>query len=69
VLRICSFGGAQRIGASGYGLAVGDRADLVLVRAENAAEAVAMAAPRRCVIKHGKVVARDGRLVADAPRD
>lgn len=67
VLGMCSFGGAQRIGATDYGLDVGDCADLVLVEAECAAEAVALHAPRKCVIKRGKVVARDGRLV-DATR-
>lgn len=63
VLRMCTFGGAQLIGASGYGVDVGDRADLVLVEAECAAEAVAMHPPRKWVIKRGKVVARGGRLV------
>ncbi len=64
VLRMCTHGGAQVLGAVGYGVEVGDRADLLLVEAENGAEAVAMQAPRRWVVKHGKVVARDGQIVA-----
>lgn len=63
VLRMCSLGGAAVMGAKGYGLAPGDRADLVLVEAENAAEAVALHRPRKWVIKRGSVVAREGRLV------
>ncbi len=63
VLGMCTYGGAQLVGAQGYGLRAGDRADLVLIEAENGAEAVAMHPRRQCVIKHGKVVARNGRLV------
>lgn len=62
-LSMCSFGGAQAMGAPGYGLAVGDRADLLLVEAETAAEAVVMHPPRRLVIKGGRVVARNGRAL------
>ncbi len=46
-----------------YGLAPGDRADLVLVDAGTPAEAVVTAPPRRLVVAAGRVVARDGRLV------
>lgn len=63
VLHMCSYGGAAVLGAEGYGVNVGDRADLLLVEAQNDAEAVAMHPPRRCVVKRGKVVARDGHLV------
>lgn len=42
----------------------GQRADLVLVAAETLAEAVVAQPPRRLVISHGRVVARDGQLVA-----
>lgn len=62
-LRLCTHGGAQVMGVTGYGLDVGCSADLVLVDAETAAEAVVMHPPRRAVIKAGRVVARDGRLV------
>lgn len=60
-LRMASHGGAQVMGARDYGLAVGSAADLVLVPAETAAEAVAFRPPRRCVVKRGRVVARDGQ--------
>lgn len=59
-LRMATFGGAQVIGAERYGLEVGADADLVLVAAENEAEAVALHPPRRLVLKRGRVVARDG---------
>ncbi|HEX2011378.1 MAG TPA: amidohydrolase family protein [Roseateles sp.] len=62
-LALCSLGGARALGAAGYGLAVGDRADLLLVEAGTAAEAVVMHPPRRLVLKGGRVVARDGRAL------
>lgn len=62
-LHMATFGGAQVMHVAGYGLALGDVADLVLVEAENAAEAVVMHPPRRCVVKRGRVVARNGRIV------
>ncbi len=62
-LRLCTHGGAQVMGVADYGLDVGCRADLLLVDAETVAEAVVMHPPRRAVVKAGRVVARDGRLV------
>ena len=59
-LRMATFGGAQVLRAPGYGLDVGCRADLVLVDAECAAEAVAAHPLRRHVFKRGRLVARDG---------
>jgi cytosine/creatinine deaminase len=53
---------ARGCGFAGYGLAPGDRADLVVVAAETIAEAVAAAPPRRLVVAGGRVVARDGAL-------
>lgn len=60
-LRMATYGGAQLMGRKDYGLHVGAAADLVLVEAQTAAEAVAFHPPRRCVLKRGCVVARDGR--------
>ena len=54
---------AEGCGFAEYGLAVGARADLVLLDAETPAEAVVATPPRRLVISHGRVVARDGALV------
>ena len=62
-LRLCTTGGAQVMGAQDYGLDVGCSADLLLVEAETVAEAVVMHPARRAVIKAGRVVARDGKLV------
>lgn len=60
-LRMATYGGAQVMGLAHYGLTVGSAADLVLVEAETAAEAVAYHPPRRLVLKRGRVVVRDGR--------
>lgn len=65
-LRMATYGGAQLMGASDYGLAVGCHADLVVVPAERAAEAVAMHPRPRYVLKRGRVVARDGRSLLPA---
>lgn len=59
-LCMATYGGAQVMGVTDYGLTVGSAADLVLVEAETAAEAVAYHPVRRLVLKRGRVVARDG---------
>ena len=51
----------------GYGLEIGDHADAVLVEGETLAEVVALRAPRALVLKRGRVVARDGKPMIDAP--
>ncbi len=60
-LTMATYGGAQLMGVQDYGLAPGCVADLVLVPAECAAEAVALHPRPRWVIKRGRVVAREGR--------
>jgi cytosine/adenosine deaminase-related metal-dependent hydrolase len=60
-LRMATHGGAQLMGVADYGLAVGSAADLVVVPAHTAAEAVATHPRPRVVLKRGRVVARDGR--------
>jgi cytosine/adenosine deaminase-related metal-dependent hydrolase len=62
-LRMVTHGGAQVLGARDYGLHPGAAADLVLVEAGNAAEAVALHPRRRLVLKRGRVVARDGECL------
>lgn len=62
-LAVCTTNGARALGLADHGLAVGDRADLVLVDAETVGEAVAAVPPRRLVLSGGRVVARDGALV------
>lgn len=65
-LHMATYGGAQLMGVAHYGLTVGSVADLVLVEAETAAEAVAYHPARRLVLKRGRVVARDGRSLLPA---
>jgi cytosine deaminase len=48
---------ARALRLEGYGLNPGDRADIVVLDAKNAAEAIRFQPPRRWVIKNGRVVA------------
>ena len=57
----------QGDGLANYGVAVGNDADLVLVQARNVPEAVVLCPPRQLVVKRGKVVARDGHALCEAP--
>lgn len=66
-LDICTAGGAAIMGLEGYGLGPGCRADAVLVEGETLAEAVVTRAPRKLVLKGGRVTARDGACVAAGP--
>jgi cytosine/adenosine deaminase-related metal-dependent hydrolase len=66
-LDICTHGGAAIMALEGYGLAPGCRADAVLVEGETLAEAVVSRAPRKLVIKGGRITARDGVCVLDMP--
>ena len=66
-LRICTHGGAAAMALPDYGLEVGCAADLVVVDGETVAEAVVSRPVRRLVIKRGRVVARDGLALVDAP--
>jgi cytosine/adenosine deaminase-related metal-dependent hydrolase len=62
-LDVVTRGNAAVLGLAGYGLAVGDRADLVVLPGETLGELVAMRPPRAIVISGGRVVARSGRCV------
>jgi len=64
---ICTFGGAEGIGLTDYGLSAGCRGDLVLVQARTLAEAVALTPQKRTVIRHGRVVVRDGVVSEELP--
>lgn len=66
-LDICTVGGAAILELEGYGLASGCRADAVLVEGETLAEAVARHAPRKLVLKGGRITAQDGACVLDPP--
>ena len=59
-VEVVTTGGAAVMGLSGYGTAVGDVADLVLVEGETLAEAVVSRRPRPLVMKRGRVVAQGG---------
>jgi cytosine deaminase len=56
-------GGARALGIEPHGPTVGAVADLVVVDARTAAEAVVVHPARDLVLKRGRVVARDGRIV------
>jgi cytosine deaminase len=55
---------ARVLGIEAYGIAVGAAADFVIVGAGSVAEAVATRPRRKLVIKSGRVVAKDGEIVA-----
>jgi cytosine deaminase len=59
-----SAAGARGCGFADHGLAPGARADLVLVDARSVAEAVVARPARRLVVSRGRIVARDGVLLA-----
>jgi len=59
-----SAAGAKGCGFRDYGLHPGARADLVLIDARSLAEAVVARPPRRLVLSGGRIVARDGMLLA-----
>lgn len=61
-LELCTVSGAKMMNVEGYGLAPGCWADLVLVDAQNRAEAVVAHPPRRLSLKKGRIVAQDGQL-------
>ncbi|MBY6090671.1 amidohydrolase family protein [Maritimibacter alkaliphilus] len=66
-LEVCTSGGAAIMETEGYGLDIGCRADCVLVEGETLAEAVVIRAPRKLVLKGGKITAQDGTAVVTAP--
>jgi cytosine/adenosine deaminase-related metal-dependent hydrolase len=62
-LHVATYGGARALGVTSYGLAVGAWADLVAVSAGSAAEAVVTRPARKLVLKGGRLVALEGRIV------
>jgi cytosine/adenosine deaminase-related metal-dependent hydrolase len=61
-LEAATYGGARALGRDPYGLAPGAPADIVVLAARTAAEAVVAHPMRELVLKDGRVVARDGGL-------
>jgi cytosine deaminase len=49
---------AKILGLDGYGIAVGNPADFVLLQARDAVEAIRLRAQRLLVVRHGQVIAR-----------
>ncbi len=66
-LDVCTYGGAAVMERSDYGLAPGCLGDCVLVEGEAIADAVASRPKRNLVVKRGRIVARDGACIAEAP--
>lgn len=57
VFAMPTFGGAKVLRLEGYGLQPGDAADVVVIDAQSAAEAIRFQPPRRWVVKRGRVIA------------
>lgn len=66
-LHVATYGNARVLDLADYGLAPGCHADFVLVDAETVAEAIVSRPVRKLVVKRGRVVARDGRALVEAP--
>jgi methylase of polypeptide subunit release factors len=66
-LDICTGGGAMAMGKAARVLAPGAPGDVVLVEGETVVQAVVTHAPRKLVVKGGKVTARDGKTLMVAP--
>ena len=66
-LAVCTTGGAATMRTEGYGLEEGCTADLVLVPGETLAEAIVSRPERALVVKRGRVVARAGQALVQAP--
>ncbi len=66
-LDVCTTGGAHVMELKDYGLAVGCKADLLIVPGEAIADAIVTRSPKRRVIKAGNIVARDGVSIAKVP--
>jgi cytosine/adenosine deaminase-related metal-dependent hydrolase len=66
-LWCCTYGGAKVMGLKSYGMTEGCTADLLMIDAESVTHAVVSHPPRRMVLKAGRVVARDGSALTEAP--
>jgi cytosine/creatinine deaminase len=58
--HVCTQGGADVMRLENYGLKLGAKADLIVVEGETITHAAVARPERRLVVKHGKVVARNG---------
>ena len=55
--------GARAMGRDDYGLEQGQPAHFLLLPAETVGDAIALRPPQRTVIRYGRVIARDGKLL------
>lgn len=60
---VVTHAGAKALGLEGYGVALGARADFVVLEAEHVPEAVVAVPKERTVYRAGRVVAKDGSMV------
>ncbi|OYU50137.1 MAG: cytosine deaminase [Rhizobiales bacterium PAR1] len=65
--HVCTQGGADIMRLENYGLKVGAKADLIIVEGETITHAAVARPARRLVVKHGKIVARNGVCNRTAP--
>ena len=63
LLQLATYGGAKVMGDDQYGLAVGKRADFVILPGDTPTEAVMNRPPRTHVIQNGRLVATEGKLL------
>ena len=63
LFQIATYGGANVMGDDQYGLAVGKRADFMVVPGDTPTEVVMNRPPRTHVIQNGRLVATDGQLL------
>ena len=60
---VVTAGGAKALGVADYGIAVGNKADFVSLKAAHVPEAVVSIPKGRMVFKSGKLVAKDGAVI------
>lgn len=65
--HVCTQGGADVMRLEDYGLHVGAKADLLVVEGETITHAAVARPARRLVLKHGKIIVRDGHCIRSAP--
>ena len=65
--HVCTQGGADVMRLEDYGLHVGAKADLLVVEGETITHAAVARPVRKLVLKHGKIIVRDGHCIRSAP--
>ncbi len=65
--HVCTRGGADVMRLEDYGLHVGAKADLIVVEGETITHAAVARPVRKLVLKHGRIIVRDGHCIRSAP--